>query len=110
VQRLDERLLVRTHKTIIIATVCAVILVMMTMMSLTCVQKLSQGCLISHKAKVHANPCLRDSITSPSTTGVVALPASAPVVPEPMPACYAEVIGSVRTTIDPSIKTPPLRC
>jgi hypothetical protein len=101
---------VRKHKTTIAVTACAVILVMITMMSLTCMQKLSRGFPISHKANVHANLCLRDTVTSPSTTGVVALPAFAPVVPEPMASCYAEVISSIRPTTDPSLEAPPLRC
>jgi hypothetical protein len=100
----------RRHKTIVAFAACALILVMMGMMSFNCIEKLSQGCPFSQKMQVKANPCLRDSVTSPSTTGVVALPASAPVVPEPMLALNAEGINSSPAAINSFVETPPLRC
>ena len=99
----------RRHKAVIMLTVFAVIFTMTGMISLNIIVKFSQGCPFSHTVNPHAKP--RDLVTSsPAATGVVALPASAPLVPEPTPVGYTDGIGSFHAPIHLSIETPPLRC
>lgn len=100
----------RRHGTTVVLAACVLIVLMMGMISLNCVQKLSHGCLFSHKIRLHNTPCPSDSVTSRSTTGVVALPASAPAVPEQVPVRFAEVTDFFRSTVNPSLEAPPLRC
>ncbi len=100
----------RRHGTIVMVVACALILVMMGIVPLNCIQKLSEGCPFSHKVKLQANPCPRDSLRSPGTTGVVILPTSAPVVPKPEPAQYAQADDSLSVKSNSLTETPPLRC
>jgi hypothetical protein len=96
------------YRTIVIVTAFAVIFAMTGMMSLNAVVKFSQGCPVSHTVKPHAKPS--DSVVSPATADVAALPSAAPIVLEPTPVCYTDAIGSFCTPVILSIKAPPLRC
>lgn len=100
----------RKHRTILVFAACALVLLIMGMISVNCVQKLSHGCPISQNMKLKAHPCLRETVTSFGETNAVVLPASGVVLPEPSPVFHAQGLETLNATTNLSLETPPLRC
>ena len=101
----------RRRKTIFMLVACALIVVIASMTPLKCIQKLSNVCPFSHKLQIEPNPRLRDSVTSPDTTGMVTLPASEPATLEQIPIrLHLGITDFCRSTVNPLIEAPPLLC
>jgi hypothetical protein len=89
----------RRHGLISTIVACALIVLIAGMIPLTCAHKLSQGCPFTHKMKAKANPCLRDSVTSsPDLAGMVGLPPSGPMSPDPAVVLTAATFDSETPT------------
>jgi hypothetical protein len=89
---------------------CAVILVLVWMVSIKPGQMLARGCPLTHKANQGEKARLCDSVTSHSVAGQAALTAFAQIAPEPTLARCGGVVALVRAVPDPSAEAPPLRC